>query len=171
MAEQQNIHLITDDTEFVLCLIPNKTDHTDEKILRTFVIFGCKKTTYRRFLTCFLTEDFSTRVISPCMAQCRNKIDESMFYCMCLVSKEQEVSHWQQIAICKSLILITVLYYISFLPFFLYQCVIYYSPHSLLYFSPIAYRALKAFRNLSSVTDGAIFYGMSNRLSCHTTQL
>ncbi|XP_075240576.1 uncharacterized protein LOC142336011 [Convolutriloba macropyga] len=78
------------------------------------------------------------------------------------LSKEQEVSHWQQIAICKSLILITVLYYISFLPFFLYQCVIYYSPHSLLYFSPIAYRALKAFRNLSSVTDGAIFYGMSN---------
>ena len=47
----------------------------------------------------------------------------NLFVCLFVaVSKqEQEVSHWQQIAICKSLILITLLYYISFLPFFLYQ--------------------------------------------------
>ena len=73
-----------------------------------------------------------------------------------------ELGQRQQLSICKILILITLLYYISFLPFFIYQCLVYFLEFDI---NAPTFRCLKMFRNLGTLSDGLVFYAMSNRFA------
>ena len=78
-----------------------------------------------------------------------------------IVSDNRDIGWNNQLSICKTLIFITFVYYISFLPFFVYQFLIYF--YAIQVNAPM-YRGLKMFRNLGTLTDGLIFYKMSSRL-------